>query len=449
MPLKAGRPLRRLEVDERVAPMIHPAQEENVQRVTDLIKHLRSCAGPADLYEFQQRLLGEVLAIEERRAQCSRVTKRLERGQTLPADAIPPPQMGTPTDLESWRLEAFVYERLARQLRTVGDGLAWRCFGFDRRIILALSRNQLSGMMFGQEGLRYERTMVEDLWTANGNFALMHDLTTCVRITDLTEFRPGGVCRLHEVKKSRDADKKQKERAQAAVDAITNGGPLPGPREDARLVGVSQPHRTNLGQLNDLLQLARQHGARGMKLSQGRAMMASYAPAIPVHWIDDPTGTKKLETIERRAQKRAGIDDASAHVRGVSADMAARSPIIAPWSIFPFAADDCAELITDRMIVQTTVSADALADHFESLGLHAEVALPVAGGELRGDTAVLRVSWRDHQLTIHADGLSQLLYELVEPKTWALAIREVLTGANQPAEPVLVFNDESKTWFAG
>jgi hypothetical protein len=272
-------------------------------------------------------------------------------------------------------------------------------------------------------------------------------LTTCLRIADLTEFRPEDVL-LYEVKKSGGVDKKQKDRIQTAINAIMNGGPLPGPSADARLVTVSQPFCTNLGQLDDLLQLARHHGVRGMKLSQGRSLMASYVPAGPARWSDDlGEGLKALESIDRRAMKRAGIADATCHVAGISGDTAARSPIVAPWSIYPFEAVDCAELICDRLIFKATISVDALADSLDRVGLRVETMLPAMGGELRGDAAVLRAGWRDRQLTVNADGLVQLLYELVEPNTWALGVREVLAGPSLPSEPVLVFEGEQSTWL--
>jgi hypothetical protein len=46
-----------------------------------------------------------------------------------------------PRDLESWNLEYQVFERVCRQLRTVGDALAWKLFHYERNIIIALSRS--------------------------------------------------------------------------------------------------------------------------------------------------------------------------------------------------------------------------------------------------------------------------------------------------------------------
>ena len=55
-----------------------------ISTIAQLITWLRACETAEDCYEFQRHLLGNLYEVEERRAQCSRVTKRLRRGQKLP-----------------------------------------------------------------------------------------------------------------------------------------------------------------------------------------------------------------------------------------------------------------------------------------------------------------------------------------------------------------------------
>ena len=247
-----------------------------------------------------------------KKAQCSRIIKRIRRGKPLPANALPPPSRGDPAELDSWLLEAFVYERLVRQFRAVGDGLAWRCFGYDRRMILALSRNDSPGMMYGKDGLPYELGRIEELWAHESHFTLLHDLTNCLRIADLTEFTKDGGALLREVKAKPHTDRRQMARIQAVIDALMQGGPLPGDRPDARLVELAEPYVTDLAQLNDLIRLAKRHGYRGMKLSQGRALVATYLPTAAGRWDSDPeAGTRALDSTRQRAIKRAGIRSSS------------------------------------------------------------------------------------------------------------------------------------------
>ena len=97
-----------------------------------------------------------------------------------------------PPCLSTWQLELDICERVARQLRCVGDALAWRVFGFERQYITALARNQSPGMMAGKLGFAAERARVEQARREYGQFALMYALTNCLRIGDITAFTDEG-----------------------------------------------------------------------------------------------------------------------------------------------------------------------------------------------------------------------------------------------------------------
>lgn len=445
--LKANRGIGSLTPAEMSAVVLHPAQRATTVRIAELIGWLRACEQPADYFEFQRQLFGDLYKVEERRGQCSRIIKRFRAGRKLPADAPPPPHSGDPEQLTSWELEAFVYERLGRQLRTVGDGFAWRCFGFDRRIILTLCRNDSPGMMYGKEGLPYELGKVEELWRQESHFALLHDLTNCLRIADLTEFTDDGGCLLREIKAKPHTEKKQLDRAEAAINALMHGGSLPGPRPDARLVKLTEPYATNLKQLGDLLALAVQHGCRGMKLSGGRALTGASAPALIRRWGQDHEAARlALESVRARAIRRAGIDQAAYHLSAKSGDSAARAPIMAPWSIYPLPPGYCAAVICDLLTFETVLSADQLVATLEAAGLRTEYLLRPPDIRPSLDLPVLRMHRGDRALTLHTYGLNLLLYELVEPETWARGMREALTIADPPTEPVLIFADEAGTW---
>src|SRR4051812_13261742 len=111
--------MRSLDPELLTAIFNHPAHRDNVERVTDLVSYLQRCNNPEEYYELQELLFTAVYKTEERRAQCARVIKRFRSGKPLPQDA--PAPVGDPNSLETWQFEVFVYERIARQLRTVGD----------------------------------------------------------------------------------------------------------------------------------------------------------------------------------------------------------------------------------------------------------------------------------------------------------------------------------------
>jgi len=446
--IKPGQPLVSLAWAHSREVLQHPAQQAMVTTIAELIAWLRACETWEQCYDFQRYLFACLYKAQERHQECSRIVKRLKRGGTLPADAPEPPPTGDPLQLENWELELYVYERLIRQLRTVGDGLAWTCFGYDRRAIITLSRNDSPGLSYNKLGLNAELAAIEELWKSNGHFALHHDSTNCLRIGDLTEFTTDGRWVFREVKTSERIKKKQVERAQAAVDALNNGGRLPSSDGDTRLVVLQEPYVTNLSPLNDLLQLAKRHACRGMQLPQGRALVSSSLPAMTARWKDDiEGGADALDAAKQQAFKRAGIANAMQHIVGYSGDKAARSPLMAPWSIYPFSPIDCGVLICDMLVFDTTVSADALVESLERAGLRGEVLLTPADVRVEGAMPVVRARWRNRAVIWHALGLNQLLYELAEPDSIARGMREVLLMDDSPDHPELVYANEADSWF--
>jgi hypothetical protein len=449
MTIRTGQALVSLGPQLSSAVMSHPAQRASFGCIAGLVDDLRACEQPGDFYEFQRRLFGHLYQVEERRGQCSRMIKRLRRGRVAPQDAPPPPHSGDPGMAESWELEAYVYGRVARQLRMVGDGLAWRCFGYDRRVILTLCRNASPGPMYGKEGLPYELGRIHELWENDGHFALHHDLTNCLRIADLTEFDESGMW-LREIKRKPHTVKGQVDRAQAAVDALMRGGDLPGPRRGARLIQLTEPYVTNLAQLGELIQTAKNRGCAGTALSQGRALMVSSLPACLQRWGADHAEQGRVRAATRQQViVQAGIGMALHHIRGVSADTAARSAIMAPWSIYPFSPEECAALICDLLIFETIVSGESLVTSIEQAGLRGELLLTPMDVQVGDAMDVLRAYWRERAITWHAHSLGPVLYELVEPETLARGTREALQSGSPPTEPVMVYTGEAQTWLPG
>jgi hypothetical protein len=446
--VKPGQELISLGPHVSAQVMTHPAQRAIYDHITKLIEQLRALEQAGDFYDFQRRLFGLLYQVEERRGQCSRLTKRLQRGRGIPRDAPPPPHSGDPSKKESWELEAYVYERLARQLRTVGDGFAWRCFSYNRQVIQTLSRNDAAGPMYGKIGLPYELGAIQHLWDENGHFALHHDLTNCLRIADLTEFTGDGGALLHEIKRTPHTEQAQVDRTQAAINALMHGGDLPGGPPGARLAQLDEPYVTNLKELGELLDRAKEYGCQGMALSQGRALVASSLPdCIRIWGTDHQAQGQAVAIIRAEAIEQAGTTGAPHHIRGISADTAARQPILAPWSIYPFPPRDCAALICDLLIFDTITSDQALMASFERAGLRGEILLTPTTGQLAGATGVVRAHLGTRALTWHAYGLGVLLFELAEPDTLTRGSAELLRMADPPIEPTITYSGEAETWL--
>lgn len=403
--------------------------------IRDLIEDQRALTTPSDYYEYQRRLFGHVYRAEEAKAEAARNLKRARAGRRVPA---------APSG--DWELELMMADRIVRQFRSVGDALAWRAFNFDRRIILALSRNAGPGPMVGKAGLQRELGEVMAAWEHEKSFALLHDLTNCVRIADVTKFT-GGRALLVEVKEGRGRiRRKQMRRMQRVLDVINSGAPLPGDDGDVHLFKSRQPFKTHLKRLGEALHLSDQTGTASVHLGDqwvvncvsvlSRGLKREEAAAL--------AESQRLRTV---TLSKAGLGASGLHrLRGVSMDTAARDPGSAPFSIFPFDSGTCARLTCDYLAFEHLLGWDRVAAAFRGEGFETECPLPEGSGEMGPGEPVLVARRRDRTITIHAAGMSQILFEMVDPRRYAAAVRELTEGPPRWGAGVFTFANERAVW---
>ncbi len=102
--------------------MSHPLQQTALKTIEELLAALRECRTHAELDDFQRALFQQVVDAQTLQAKASRNAKRVRHGR-----AVPPAPSG------DWAIDRWIADRVVRQLRSLGDALAWRVFGFDRR----------------------------------------------------------------------------------------------------------------------------------------------------------------------------------------------------------------------------------------------------------------------------------------------------------------------------
>jgi len=448
----------------------HPRHLAAQPVLAGLIQQLRDCANVKDGYEFQQDLLGHLDAADTDRAGFSQAVKRMRSGKSPQAGA-PDPQSGLdPARLETWELERDVCERLARQFKCVGDALAWRVFGFQRKHIIALCQNQSPGAFTGKAGRATELAHVEQAYHEDGKFALLHDLTNCLRIDDLTVFGNDGTFETIEVKTDPTRSRStQHRRAKAAAAAVTSNGPLPGPDPNARLYDIDVPYKSHL----DILRRGTEHAARDgiyiTKLPGNRVLLVT---DIYGYSAADRDREDWSEMIDRRladTRRRAGIgNDTQWHVAATSRDSVSYDPARVPFAAYPLHPAACARIIGDYARFQVHTSGPALADSLRRAGLAASWALPPAHQytEMRPGQVVMEITVHapmtknlagllrpgvtaelTRTLQMRRRELDTYLIELFDQTAWIEGIRHLIND-NQlgDGQPWPHYRDEEKTW---
>jgi hypothetical protein len=427
---------------------LHPIHRDAFRDSVELIADLRKCQTYRDYYQFQQKLLGKVLEIQEHRGACRRMAKRLRKGKAVPAGS---PDLRSGEDLDdpgSWELEADVCERVDRQLRSIGDALAWRVFSYDRKVIIAFSRNQAPGPMAGKAGLSAERDFVERWSEDEDSFVLMHDLTSCLRIGDATLFKSVGKgyeAYLYEIKSDPNHKRPdQLRRNKLAEEAVRDNGPFPHD-PDARFVQLDTPYKTHLPMLRDAFDLAQRRGTQGMKVPDGRALMAADMRRGYELWPEEEFIARSERAFED-ACKRAGIVDRTQFVGSRSDDRVARAPTHPPWAIYPFPPAVCANLIFDMAFYAAGISGASLRDALRKAGLATDWMLPTDQEQIQPGQVMMRVYHGNRGLELREAEIARLTLELVDLPTWVEGLKEMLAQPDLSGRPWPCFADEHRVW---
>jgi len=362
----------------------------------------------------------------------------------LTFDASKLPDGADPEDPETWRIEDLVCDRICRQFRAVGDALAWRATGNDRLYILALSNNPSPGPVTSKEGLDFELGAAVEM-RRQGRFGLLHDLTNCLRIADLTEFHADGGKLLYEIKKNRNAKRgPQLRRMSAAVEAVMNGGELPGIPGSA-FVRPAVTCRTHVRSFQAAIREAQQNVIAGRALPGRRALVVLSSPALARAGSGAPS---LADWTDRRiaAIQLAGIATATHHI---SLNSAVRNhdfvPSVIPFALYPLSPGESALLICDYIVFEVVIDPDVLVRALARHGVTTDVTLATAPAPLTGTDTVLSMTKGSRGMALNPGALYELLMEFYDVNTWAAAIAAVLNNPDSPRHPVPAFST-TRVW---
>ena len=331
---------------------------------------------------------------------------------------------------------------------TTADALAWRAFGYDRRVIIALSRNAPPGPMYGKDGLAKEREVIERAWRDNREFVLHHDLTAALRVGDLSVFRGDGSVLLDEVKtNSRRRIRKQDQLLINTSIVLADEGTLPSGLTPVR---SNIPLLTNLRGLREVLGLAHERtGIQAGVVSPGRAVVAASQYTAAHHYREESFGDR-FSTDLARVRRKIGIKSPTHTLTMTSLDSVARSPARPPWAIYPLAPEVAASLIADAMFFFVCMSPDTIINGLSDAGVQAEWIQTLDGSE-DGAKPLLRVAATTEKRlwfgSLNPAAIASLMLEFIDLRTWCQHVAFTL-GGDVPAGsiPWPCFTDEYTTW---
>lgn len=444
--------------------LAHPRHQDMQPVLATLIQQLRDCTTEEAGVAFQRDLLGRLLEVERDRREFKRAADRMRKGKS-PHPEAPEPRSGRDLDdAATWRFEHDVCERLWRQLRSVGDALAWRVFGFHRPFILALCRNDPAGPMAGKAGLQAELDRVEEVFKENGSFAILRDLTNCLRIGDITVWDGVNPPRTEEIKTNPEARKSaQIRRINQARAAVLEGGPLPGNNASELLYDLDLPLRAHLDVMRDAFERAAAEGIHATAVPGRRALYVIDQYGCVQQGLSSAQFNVRLQEAVRTALASAGIATGREdhNVQFTTMDDTARNPLRVPWANYPLHPVACARLIGDYAAMSVETSGPALADLLQVAGLDAHWTRPPGKADLKPGDVVMEIHHQERLRAVPLPGgvtmtpgwtlqmgrseLDRYMIELIQPGSWIAGMKHLL-AARRVGQPWPHYRNEHEVW---
>lgn len=286
-----------------------------------------------------------------------------------PDAEVPPDEQSQ--DIRFARAQLFFHRLYASACRAIGDGIAWRALGYDRAVTRTLCERR-SQQTLASEGMIQELREWSSHFERGTGLAIFNALTNCLSIGDVTVVHDDGSVEVIEVKSSNTKSRRkvrQKEKLREVVTKMGTGeGQVDG--QDAQIEILPVTPETGLDRIQKLLDLAGERGWAADKISNSLYVEAFYFRKPPDDAAKEGMRRVREQVLEEWARRGDFYIDMS------TLDTLAFSPNCAPFSIYPFDAMTCVDLLIGAKNYTTLLNESAVAREFEYRGWTVELKTP-------------------------------------------------------------------------
>ena len=297
----------------------------------------------------------------------------------------------------------------------------------------------------------------------DGRFAILHDMTNCLRIGDITVFSNDGSRDTIEIKSDPDRSRSaQQRRINAANLALASAAPLPGRDRRARLFDLDVEFRTRLDVLDLGTARAARDGIFTARIPGERALLVSDIYGCSEQgWTEDEFADR-LDSKFSGARRRAGLGPRDhTGLSATSMDSVSRDPQRVPFAAYPLHPVACARLIGDLAVFSVETSGTALTQALNDSGLRTRwVRPPEAIGDLAPGEVVMEISvlWSvmpmpggrraEHTTTLQMrrSAIDQYLIEMVDQAVWVDGMKHMLADPQLEGRQWPTYKNEHRIW---
>lgn len=260
--------------------------------------------------------------------------------------------------------QRFFHRMYANAVRAIGDGIAWRAFGYDRAAMRVLGERETKQHLSSEGTLQELREWSYQFDTGSG-IAILNALTNCLAIADVTLVRHDSSIEIIEVKSSNTKSSRKVRQKQAMKEVVTLLGKGAGQNEgrDVAIEILPVTPETNLNKVEELLQIAGEKGWAARRISDWL-----YVEAFDFRKFTSEDEVKEL-TGEVREAAIGEWEMRGDHILDMnSLDVIGYSPNSAPFSVFPFRARTCVDLLIGAKFYVSFLNVNAVEREFTKRG---------------------------------------------------------------------------------
>ena len=315
-----------------------------------------------------------------------------------------------PKEQEFLQSQTFHHRLISNTIRNIGDGIAWRDFGYDRSIPRILSEHPVKQVILA-DGLAAELNEWGSIFYQASRRAIINAITNCIGIGDVTAIDEDGSVELIEVKsgKTKSSRKiRQKNRLKDAAGILGTGvGIIDG--KSVKIASIPLRVANYLPELSGLLE---QCGAEGW--SSRLVAPHCYVECVDLRKLGEwKVEGPKMEEAYRPLMEKWHADTVQMMT---SMDLMTFCPNLAPFSIFPFDDRTCIDLAIGAKSYATYLNLSQVLREFEASGWVVESSLEDAIAKTNGDAiAILRKAGFICHLP--PGDFAKLQFELLSPAT--------------------------------
>ncbi|MCX6007602.1 MAG: hypothetical protein NTZ34_10170 [Chloroflexi bacterium] len=363
-------------------------------------KSIKAHRGEYSMMDLQAELLGNILAVNENRKEYIRNKALCHTGlDRLLNKKAPQERINRAQDsLDIMNKKIAISDWMIKQLRAVGDGIAWRYLKYDRPTIRMLAHHEYVPVPQLDKGLITEMNRAQELFENKNDF-VHNAITNVLRVGDLTFYdEKEGALKLLEVKSSDYLSAKLSRQTNHRT--LIEKGVLEGWLEVKGIKIKSRQAQRPLLTFVKSIESAMDEADEKFASSRVFGDYFSVQIISTIKWLEKDNELDKMKIADSVTQRASSIfakkDDLGLPLLSNLFAIANFIPSLAPYTIFPVPINRRIDLMVGNYLVICLMNVSGLARWLAKRGWGTQVIYKAKNRGTKhelGDIPMLKV-WR-------------------------------------------------------